>query len=74
MNLMLQLAAALVIDLGLSQMTAARSANKTTERSLATYLEDIPVPKEPTLEESRALLGVNFMRSVYVSNCFEFRT
>ena len=71
---MLQLAAALVINLGLSQMSAARSANLTTEGSLGTYSEDIPVPKEPTLEESRALLGLNFMSSVYVSNCYELRT
>lgn len=63
---MLQLAGTLVIDLGLSQTSAIRSAELTTESSLGTYTEDIPLPKELTLDESRAVLGLHFMSSVCV--------
>lgn len=65
---MLQLAGALVVDLGLSSTSSERATKLTTESSLSTYSEDIPLPKEPTLEERRAVLGLNFISSVYVSD------
>jgi hypothetical protein len=70
---MLQLAGALIVDLGLSHTSSARAASLTTESSLDTYAEDIPIPKEPTLEERRALLGLNFLNSVCVFDCGPFR-
>ena len=71
---MLQLAGALVVELGLSSTSSERATNLTAESSLATYSEDIPPPKEPTLEERRAVLGLNFMSSVYVSDCGPFES
>ena len=70
---MLQLAGGLVIDLGLSQTSAARAAEQATESSLGTYVEDIPIPKEPTLDERRAILGLNFISSMCVFNCGPLR-
>ena len=65
---MLQLAGVLVIDLGLSPASATRSSDLIAESSLNTYAQDIPIPKQPSLDESRAILGLHFMNSMCVSN------
>ena len=61
---MMHLAAALVIELGLSPTSSVRVTEKTIESSLTTYTADFPKLKEPTLEERRAVLGLNFITSV----------
>jgi hypothetical protein len=66
MTLMLQLATTLVIELGLSYTSAGRSADHRADSSLGAYLEEIPSEKQLTLEESRAVLGLDFMYSVCV--------
>ena len=63
--LMLQLAGTLVIDLRLSSASATVSSELANESSLDTYTEDIHVQRQPNLDESRALLGLYFMHSVY---------
>jgi hypothetical protein len=73
LTLMLQLAGGLIIDLGFSQTSSARVAEQTTELSLGTYVEDIPIPKELTLDERRAMLGLNFISSVCVFDCGPLR-
>lgn len=63
-TLMLQLAAALEIDLGLSPKAAVRIAENRAALNLRTFLEDIPIITEPTSEERRTYLGLVFLNSV----------
>lgn len=66
---MVQLAASLVMELGLWRSSALPLANnQNTESSFGAYMEDVPVPREPTLDERRALLGLDVMSSVCVTS------
>ena len=64
LTLLLHLAGALVIDLGLSPVSALKSAVFTGESGFGTYTEEIPLPKPPSLDEIRAVLGLRFLHSV----------
>jgi hypothetical protein len=63
---MLHLAASLIVDLGLSQTSALETPQHLTESSFVTFAEDIPLPKEPSLDERRAILGLSYINSLYV--------
>ena len=66
MTIMLQLANALVIDLGINKKYAIRAAYHRTEASLRSYPEEEPQVKQLTLEECRAFLGHKYLNSAFV--------
>jgi hypothetical protein len=74
MTIMLQLASALVIDLGINQKSAVRAASYRTEAGLRSYPEEEPQVKQLTLEECRAFLGLKYLNSAFVRTVIKFRS
>lgn len=71
---MLQLANALVIDLGINQKSAIRAAYHRTEAGLRSYPEEEPQVKQLTLEECRAFLGLAYLNYAFVPAVIMFRS